>query len=212
LRGFCGVSSDGLSGGLALFWDESIQVTVLESTARFIDVIVVDPTEGLSWRTTFIYGEPRVENRHLMWESLIELRAQSQQPWLDCGDYNEAMWQHEHFSNSLHGENQMAAFRDTLTLCELQDLGFLGTPYTYDNKRVGVQNVRVRLDRACADMSWIDIFPLASVKHLTSPRSDHCPILIHAEVEDPTQHRRSSPRYEIMWERESSLHEVVQQA
>lgn len=78
-------------------------------------------------------GEPRVENRHIMWDHLTRLRAISQDPWFVCGDYNEAMWQHEHLSRSTRSESQMAAFRDCLLLCELEDLGLVGIPYTYNN-------------------------------------------------------------------------------
>uniref|UniRef100_A0A453EDJ8 Endonuclease/exonuclease/phosphatase domain-containing protein n=1 Tax=Aegilops tauschii subsp. strangulata TaxID=200361 RepID=A0A453EDJ8_AEGTS len=151
MRGFCGVGSDGLSGGLALFWDESLQVTVLDSCARYIDVLVDDDSNGTRWRATFVYGEPRVENRHLMWDHLSRLRAVSQVPWLVCGDFNEALWQHEHLSRSLRAEGQMTAFRDCLLVCELEDLGFSGLPFTYDNGQQGDRNVRVRLDRVCAD-------------------------------------------------------------
>ena len=41
---------------------------------------------------------------------------------------------------------QMLAFRDTLEVCNLLDLGFSGVPFTYDNKRHGAVNVQVRLD------------------------------------------------------------------
>ena len=71
-------------------------------------------------------------------------------PWLMAGDFNEALWQHEHFSRISRGESQMEAFRDTLFVCELLDLGFSGAPYTYDNGQLGIGNVRGRLDRACA--------------------------------------------------------------
>ena len=63
LKGFCGVSSFGLSGGLALYWDESLMVTVLDSCHRYIDVSMEDRGADKKWRMTFVYGEPRVENR-----------------------------------------------------------------------------------------------------------------------------------------------------
>lgn len=97
--------SDGRSGGLALFWDESLAVTVLESCNRFIDVSVKDGCTGLVWRGTFVYGEPRVDKRYRMWEHLCRLRATSREPWIVCGDYNEALWQHEHLSRSLRSES-----------------------------------------------------------------------------------------------------------
>uniref|UniRef100_A0A453IQP4 Endonuclease/exonuclease/phosphatase domain-containing protein n=2 Tax=Aegilops tauschii subsp. strangulata TaxID=200361 RepID=A0A453IQP4_AEGTS len=151
LKGFHGVSSNGKSGGLALFWDESLSVTVLDACCHYIDVRVDDVGGGTSWIGTFVYGEPRVENRQAMWDHLVRLRAVSQEPWFVCGEYNKALWQHEHLSRSLQSETQMSAFRDCLLLCELMDLGFAGVPYTYNNGQDGDRNVQVKLDRACAD-------------------------------------------------------------
>ncbi|KAG2613942.1 hypothetical protein PVAP13_4KG383101 [Panicum virgatum] len=59
-----------------------------------------------------------------------------------------------------------------------------------------MKNVWVRLDRAVANDEWCNLFDQASVEHLVSPCSDHCPIL----------------RYEIMWEREQSLGDVIMEA
>uniref|UniRef100_A0A8I6X7B7 Endonuclease/exonuclease/phosphatase domain-containing protein n=1 Tax=Hordeum vulgare subsp. vulgare TaxID=112509 RepID=A0A8I6X7B7_HORVV len=151
LKGFHGVCSDGQSGGLALFWDKSLRVSIRDSCSRHIDVDVMDGNIGSSWRATFFYGEPRVENRHLMWQHLSRLCASSLDPWLVCGNFNEALWQHEHLSRTQRAEVQIVAFRDCLTVCQLEDLGFSCMPYTYDNGQHGDRNVRVHLDRACAD-------------------------------------------------------------
>ena len=120
-------------GGLALYWDENLQVTVLHCCARYIDVRIIDNANDKSWRTTFVYGEPLVENHHRMWTSLSNLRAMSSEPWLVCGDFNKAMCQHEHFSRSQHSKNRMLLFRDFLMSCKLLDLGLSGIPFTYDN-------------------------------------------------------------------------------
>lgn len=37
LRGFAGVSSEGMSGGLALFWHENLYVEVKDMNKNFID-------------------------------------------------------------------------------------------------------------------------------------------------------------------------------
>ena len=58
-------------------------------------------------------------------------------------------------------ENQMTALRDALTDYELWDLGFLGAPFTYDNGWRGNVKVCVRLDRACADEAWKELFPFS---------------------------------------------------
>jgi hypothetical protein len=61
----------------------------------------------------------------------------------------------------------MLAYRDTLSLCELMDLGFSGASFTYDNRRIRVQNVRFHPDGSCVDMACRDMFPMTLVKPLT---------------------------------------------
>lgn len=79
-------------------------------------------------------------------------------PWLVIGDFNEAFWNFEHMSATPWAEALMMDFHDTLETCELVDLGFSGAPFSYDNMRSGVGNVKVRLDRAVALASWQNMF------------------------------------------------------
>jgi hypothetical protein len=131
LKGFAGSSSDGLSGGLALFWHENICVEVQTINERYIDAYIRESPNAPQWRLTCVYGEPRVEDRHLMWDTLRNLKTVSNLPWLIMGDFNEALWQEEHLSCSPRSVHQMEAFRDVLFYCNLTDLGFSGVPYTY---------------------------------------------------------------------------------
>jgi hypothetical protein len=126
-------------------------------------------------------------------------------------DFNEALWQKEHLS-ARRSERQMVNFRNTLAYCNLYDLGYKGTPWTYNNKKLGRDNVRVRLDRAVASPSWSKIFPQATVQHLVSSRSDHCPILLSMAKKEYRRKTHCLSRYEIMWEREESLSEEIQVA
>lgn len=92
LRGFAGVDSDGMSGGLALYWHELVYVEIKSMCERYIDAYIrMSPNEPM-WHATFVYGEPRVENRHNMWSLLNQLRISSNLPWLLIGDFNEALW------------------------------------------------------------------------------------------------------------------------
>jgi hypothetical protein len=211
LKGFDGISSQGKSGGLALYWDESLSVNVLDINERWIDAYVRLSDDEPMWRVTFVYGEPRVENRHLMWDSLCRLRSTSDIPWLVAGDFNEAMWEFEHLSSTPRPRNQMVAFRECLEDCQLVDLGFSGHPFTYNNKRSGRANVQVRLDRAVADNLWHDLFPECEVAHLTSPSSDHCPVILRC-IKETRVRTGKTRRYEVMWEREPALAEIVAEA
>lgn len=147
-----------------------------------------------------------------MWEHLERLRSTSDDPWLIYGEFNETLWQHEHFSRSSHGENKKSAFWGTLTVRQLTDQGFMGLSFTYDNRQRVERNVHIRLNRACVDEAWGDLFPPSCVRHLVSPWSDHCPILLQLEEENTVQRRRSFRRYEIMWEHDPMLPEVIANA
>jgi hypothetical protein len=63
----------------------------------------------------------------------------------------------------------------------------------------------VRLDRAVANLCWSEWFPEASVQHIVSSRSDHCPLFLDLEHDKGVHKSKQIMRYEIMWEREESL-------
>uniref|UniRef100_A0A7N2LQ01 Reverse transcriptase n=1 Tax=Quercus lobata TaxID=97700 RepID=A0A7N2LQ01_QUELO len=47
------------------------------------------------------------------------------------------------------------------------DLGFIGTSFTWSNKREGLANIRERLDQCLCDQGWQTLFPKAGVRHLS---------------------------------------------
>ncbi|XP_071674251.1 uncharacterized protein [Lolium perenne] len=206
------VKGEGSGGGLALYYQDDITVELLSFSIRHIDVHISGGPFGLKWRGTFVYGEPRACDRHRMWTTLWQLKPRSSEPWLMMGDFNEAMWQEEHLSRTKRSERLMMDFREVLSHCDLHDIGFAGTPWTYDNKKKGDRNVKVRLDRAFATPSWSACFHLMRLRHLTSSRSDHYPLLLAADVADGSRPLRPIRRYEIMWEREPSLPAAVEEA
>jgi hypothetical protein len=115
------VCLDGKGGGLALYWKEDIQVCLINFGVHHIDVKITEP-DGLIWRCTFVYGEPKSQDRSEMWKLLRRIKREVNEPWRMLGDFNEAMWQHEHFSATKRNERQMENFRETLSDCNLHDL------------------------------------------------------------------------------------------
>jgi endonuclease/exonuclease/phosphatase family metal-dependent hydrolase len=103
-----------------------------------------------------------------MWTLLRRINPKSTEPWLMMGDFNEAMWQEDHISRSKRSERLMMDFREVLSHCDLHDIGFVGTPWTWDNKQQGQRNVKVRLDRAVASPSWSICFSDYPLHHLAS--------------------------------------------
>lgn len=70
----------------------------MEKNFHYIDVWVHASLHVPWFRVTFVYREPRTENRHRMWDCPRRLRSVSDLPWLVMGDFYEAMWGFVHFS------------------------------------------------------------------------------------------------------------------
>jgi hypothetical protein len=195
------VSSVGLSGGLGLFWMSSMSVSIQGFNNRCIDVSITSEG-GETWRTTFVYGEPKRERRHEFWDLLRAIRSTCNGPWLCCGDFNEVLSQDEHIGPRDRTETRIAAFQDCLQDCGLMDLGFVGPKYTWCNRQDASSHVKVRLDRAVANGDFSNRFDACTVENIITMSSDHYAILLTMVV-DPRrgvqQPVSSSFRYEAMW-------------
>ena len=98
------VSAQGKGGGLAVFWDDLYTLELNKFGKHFIDMYI-SSGNGTKWRSTFVYGEPKAHQRYVMWELLHRLRPLGVGPWFMVGDFNEAMWQHEHLSHTQRSVN-----------------------------------------------------------------------------------------------------------
>lgn len=49
---------------------------------------------------------------------------------------------------------------------DLIDIGYVGYPFTWNNKRGGRANIRMRLDRAIVNPRWRSDFSLGALHHL----------------------------------------------
>ena len=94
----------------------------------------------------------------------------------------------------------------------LLDIGYSGRFWTFEKKVRGGSYTRVRLDRALANAEWRARFPLADLTHLTSASSDHSPILMRLNREQPSSRQPRPFRYEVMWEGHESWSDTINSA
>jgi len=211
-HGCFAVSSEGKSGGLALFWVQECIVSLKHYSPNIIDVTIGSEANQL-WRVSFVYGEPRSELRHNFWDLLRFVRSQWSGPWLCAGDFNEVLSSDEHLSRGERGEQQMRLFRECLEDCELFDLGFSGPKYTWNNRQVGSDNVKVRLDRAVANGHFIQLFDDYHVENVITSTSDHYAILVSINRDSQYNDRSSFDnnfKYEAMWARAPDYNDIVE--
>jgi endonuclease/exonuclease/phosphatase family metal-dependent hydrolase len=169
------VSSNGRKGGLAMFWRDTIDLEIRNFSRNHIDAIIKDSTVGKMWRLTGFYGSPERSGRSETWQLLKRLGDQNQVPWVVLGDFNEILYNSEKMGKAARAKSQMKVFREVLDNHCLRDLGFRDPWYTWDNRRLGLENIKERLDRVVAGLDWSTLYPEAWVKHLSASASDHRP-------------------------------------
>lgn len=154
-----GVGTHGRGGGIALLWKDEVCVKLQSLDKLHIDVAVLDPVTMVEkWHFTGFYGEARRELRYRSWDCLRMLNDQSSLLWLCVGDFNEILHATEQFGGVGRSERQMEGFREAVAMCGFSDLGFIGLPYTWDNRQDDDHNVKVRLDRGLATDGFLDLF------------------------------------------------------
>ncbi|XP_066373852.1 uncharacterized protein [Miscanthus floridulus] len=106
----------------------------------------------------------------------------------------------------------MEGFRDAVSFCGLTDLGFIGLPYTWDNRQGDGHNVKVRLDRGLASDSFLDLFREVKIWHVQTTISDHCCLVAECMEHSSSRRRKKNFRYENMWQRDPSYMALIRDA
>jgi len=129
------VKSEGLSGGLVLFWNSDSIVSLKSYSRSHIDVLIKSDLMGEGeWRFTGFYGNPVRSRRKRDWELLQHLRREFDSPWICAGDFNEILNASKQIGGNVRQEWMMEDFRATVDYCRFLDLGDRCLPYTWDNK------------------------------------------------------------------------------
>ncbi|XP_043721146.1 uncharacterized protein LOC122668675 [Telopea speciosissima] len=153
MHGCFSVDSIGASGGLALFWNHSITVDILCSDSNIIDSKVTQQ-DGSTFFMTSVYGAPVRTRRQDVWNRLIQIGGGWHIDWLCYGDFNSFLSWHEKQGGNRIGQRDIDNFKDLVNTCALVVIGTHGPCYTWNNKRKGNSNIRIKLDRAMANDAW----------------------------------------------------------
>ncbi|XP_058186378.1 uncharacterized protein LOC131303505 [Rhododendron vialii] len=148
----CYVDPVGLSGGLALWWKDEVDIKVKFKSKNIMRCIVNWPNHRNRWFCSFIYAPPVMQRRRELWDYLRSIHRESNFPWLCVGDFNEVGSILEKQGGGVCRRSRIEEFQQLLSDCELMDLEFKGSLYTWTNNQGGGANIRERLDRAVANI------------------------------------------------------------
>jgi len=124
------LNSNGLAGGMALFWNDQVKLTMDRSAPEFFDVICIDLMGGDKMRITCIHAPSSIQQRQLFWAELRFICTTNTLPWISVGDFNEVLYPWEKIGKRFADSNRMQAFRDLLHDCSLIDMESKGCSFT----------------------------------------------------------------------------------
>ncbi|KAA3467540.1 reverse transcriptase [Gossypium australe] len=171
------IESIGFSRGLWVGWKEYISINIIQNHPQFMLLHLQYPNLNNGFFMFVFYGHPDRSKRKSLWADLMNVLPQEPLPWLILGDFNAILSPKDKKSDRTIGK-RCKFFGNFIDVCNLQDLGFIGTFFTWQRG-----NTSARLDRALANDAWISEFPHTLVYHLPRIKSDHRPILIKTNPE-----------------------------
>ncbi|XP_021764240.1 uncharacterized protein LOC110728878 [Chenopodium quinoa] len=181
-----GWNSNGSSGGLlVLGWSNDV-VKCLFSSKKFI-LCNIYAINGSIKHVLFLYGEPQVGNRKLIWEQLQWFLEEFKNV-LVIGDFNQL----ESGSDKLGGSTRIRGLDDFLDWrfsSNVSEVPFSGPRFTWSNMREGSELILERLDRAYITEEWFNHSPNGKVIHEPIACSDHAAITYYATPKTTSSNR-----------------------
>ena len=177
------VDSEDRAGDLALFWKLGVEMEVVFTNKNMMAYLVYSDPSNTPWLLIAVHGPPYLIKRKKFWELMESIISGFSGHWLLIGDLNSISLHSKKSRGSSKGKRSSRSFRNFISNMGAIYLGFSGPKYTWSNRRVGWANIRERLDRGLCNADWQSLFPKVGVRHLTTPNSDHNPILLDTHLE-----------------------------
>lgn len=129
------VTSQGLSGGIALAWKYGFQFHIMHYTRHIVHILVRSGPRNLEWLLTCMYAANNpIENQN-QWQYFTDMSPSVDVPWKIIGDLNFTISDAEKLSCSGVISPQHLAIRHIVNQLVLMDIGISGPLHTWYNHR-----------------------------------------------------------------------------
>ena len=124
------VNPIGISGGLALWWNDDVLINILSSSANVIHTSVSGSAFEAPSYVTFVYGPTDEGIRMLCWKKITNIANHMNNSWMCVGDFNDIASLDEKEGGKPRAIRKILNFQTFISNCELIDLGFNGYQFT----------------------------------------------------------------------------------
>ncbi|XP_020675110.2 uncharacterized protein LOC110094257 [Dendrobium catenatum] len=168
--GFSG-SFSNCSNKIWIMWKNHFNVAVISDFQQVVNVQI--SFNQFNFYTSSVYASSTINGRIPLWECLTDFAHLIDGPWCVGGDFNIISNVSERTGGNPPNMNAMDDFNQVISSCNLTDIGFSGSSFTWNRN-----NMWQRLDRLLFNNDWISKFNMTRVQHLSRTLSDHSPLLL----------------------------------
>ncbi|KAG2613661.1 hypothetical protein PVAP13_4KG399651 [Panicum virgatum] len=205
---WCHQPARGSAGGILLGVNSDLFVLTVGDILHFsISAMVMDKKTGFSWKIIVVYGSPYEDGKQDFIDELHHVMGTWSGPIIIGGDFNLVRFSTDK-SNQNISHRWADAFNEWISKWGLLELDPSNKLYTWTNNQENV--VLARIDRIFISTDWEAAFPMARVKALERPPSDHNPLLLDSG--DNIFFGKKKFRFEKWWLHRDSFGKVIQKA
>ncbi|XP_060202481.1 uncharacterized protein LOC132630915 [Lycium barbarum] len=202
-------ANSNCNGKIWFFVQHNVEVEVLLDTEQSITVKLNFQDFNKDMVVTMVYAKCSKVERLQLWDSLYLLTTNMTSPWLVGGDFNVIMNEEEKIGGLPVLPQEYEDFAFCLNSCELHEMPFKGSPFTWWNGRAANDCIFKRLDRIVHNDTFQNWFGQLEVQYLSRIGSDHAPLLVSCG--DQVQMFVKPFRFLKFWVEHDSFLDLVKQ-
>ncbi|XP_060965556.1 uncharacterized protein LOC133034483 [Cannabis sativa] len=176
-QGWCFTANNAWhkGGRIIVAWNShKFTVNIISCSSQLVHLFVTMVDKGGSFFVSFVYGFNNANGRSVLWEELQ--RCNTVEPWLILGDFNEILSKEERIGDK--ARFIALDFQSCINICQLEDVKFSGSFFTWSNKQQGSDCIFSKIDRVLANQAWLDRFKNAEAVFLCEGIFDHTPVVL----------------------------------
>jgi hypothetical protein len=205
---WCHLQAKGTAGGILVGANSDMFNMQVSDILHFsVSVILTDKKTNFSWKLVVIYGPAYEEFKQAFLDELHEIAGSWTGPVLFGGDFNLVRFIDDK-SNRIINHRWADSFNEWIESNALIEINPTNKKFTWTNNQE--IPILAKIDRIFVSTSWEAAFPLASVKALDRPPSDHNPLVLNSG--DNVCFGKKRFRFEKWWLEKDSFRHMVEKA
>lgn len=179
--GWCFIHNFGQNriGRILIIWNPvTVCVQMLYSTDQLMHCLVEFRGTAQPWFMSCVYAYNNPSLRRSLWIDLRNIAGNIKGPWTVLGDFNCIWKQHERINGAPVRLKDVKELTHITEFCDLTDLNFAGTFYTWNNKARDGPRLMSKIDRVLVNPTWSQVFDESRVLFQPPGISDHSPSVL----------------------------------